>query len=171
MNHSNHFSLIILLVVTLFIAFIIQKVLGNQLSLKKYLANLSTDFEAFYQLFHKFNKCQLNDQGYTYAKTEIEKLLVKSEYVGLNNPRIMFLKNKQCIDVNIRNDVTICYGKFKETSNCMICQKVYDEVVRNIGFKLENGVMKSYLSKNDMIIYKKYRCKGEDLYIVIIFQI
>ena len=71
----------------------------------------------------------------------------------------------------IRNDVTICNGKFKETSNCRICQKVYDEVIRNIGFKLENGVMKSYLSKNDMIIYKKYRCNGKDLYIVIIFQI
>lgn len=166
-----NYSLIILITSTLFIAFIVQVVMRDNITLKKYLENISVDFEAFYQLFSKFNKCQINDQGYNYSRTEIKKLLKKSEYVGLQNPKILFLKKKQCLEVNLNQDVNICYGNFKETENCQICQQALNEVSRNIGFDLKNNVKKTYLHKDQMVIYKKYYCKGENLYLAILFNI
>jgi hypothetical protein len=151
MNFYNY-SLIILITTTLFIAFIVQVVMRDNITLKKYLEDISVDFEAFYQLFSK-------------------KLLKKSEYVGLQNPKILFLKKKQCLEVNLNQDVNICYGNFKETANCQICQQALNEVSRNIGFDLKNNVKKTYLHKDQMVIYKKYYCKGEDLYLAILFNI
>ena len=90
MNFYNY-SLILLITTTLFIAFIVQVVMRDNITLKKYLENIQLILKHFTSYF-KFNKCQINDQGYNYSRTEIKKLLKNPNMLVCKIPKYYSLK-------------------------------------------------------------------------------
>jgi hypothetical protein len=170
---SYKYSILLLFIFVLLIAFIIRSLANKTVSLKKFLENLSNNFEMFNNAFSELNKCQLDTKAYQLGNNEIKKLLKSASYAGLSNPRITFITGKQCLHVDLKDNLVICNGplEYDKNPSCHICKKIYAAVLSNEGFNLPNDVKRSYIGKHDIILYKKYICNKSPLYISLLFNL
>lgn len=168
----NKYIYIVLILLFLFIIFIINvirksKENKNDKNLQIILLDSSLFFDKIHTTINK-KDCGINTNSFEpFRKTSV-KLLKKLYNLGYYQSKLVLMNPESCLHFNIHKDLEICNGYRKPAKEkiCTHCKDTWRQIHQNIGFLLENNLIKTYDENGDLFLYKTYKCSNNKMVVI-----
>ena len=165
-NMNNNFYLLFILLLLLLIIFIAKEIKKRNRNPKdnfqNYLYNLSLLFDDIYKDANKKKNCPIEESIINNKRENMTDYLGKIVDYRFLDPEIIIMNRNQCLKFNGDRDY-----KVEKTEKNSFCQDIWRQVNNNIGFMLEYRLIKTYLNKNRLFLYKRYNCGSKDTQLII----
>ena len=155
---NNSIYILFLIIISLLIIFITKEIKTKKPSsndnFENYQYYLSLLFDQMYNDAYKNKKqCSIEKSIIDNNKENLEKYLYKIKQYKYTNPELIIINKDQCLKYKGKNEYSV--ENYKDSS---FCQDIWRQINNNIGFFLEYRLIKTYLNKNTIFLYKRYNC-------------
>ena len=162
----NNYYILFLLLVLLFSLFIVKEVTKIKKNKKNNLPNnlyhLSLLFDNIYSDAKKKSNCSIEQHIIKNNKKLMKSYLNNLSQLLYSNPEIIIMNKNQCLKFNKNSNNSII-----DNSNDSFCKDIWRQINNDIGFLLEYRLIKTYLNKNTIFLYKRYNCGNKDTQLII----
>jgi len=161
---NSNYYILFLLIILLLALFIVKEVKNKNknLTIENNLYHLSLLFDKIYKDSDKSNNCSIQEEIINNNEKKLNSYLQNLIDLNYLNPEIIIMNKEDCLKFNGKSNSAL----FKNKTNSF-CLDIWRQIKNEIGFLLEYRLIKTYLNKNTVFLYKRYNCKEEETQLII----